>query len=54
MRVVFTVLVTVGCDARYTVACPGRLNLNVCVCGRIKIIAGRMSGDCSMRKGNER
>jgi hypothetical protein len=45
---------TVVCDARYTGAGPGRLHLNVCVCGRIEIIAGRMSGDRRMREGNER
>jgi hypothetical protein len=54
MRALFTVPVTVGCDARYTVAGPGRLHLNACVCGRIENITGRMSGDCSMRKGNDR
>jgi hypothetical protein len=54
MRSVFTVPVTVGCDARDTVASPGRLHLNACVFGRIEIIAGRMSGDRSMREGNER
>jgi hypothetical protein len=27
--------VTVGCDARYTGAGPGRLHLTACVCGRI-------------------
>ena len=42
MRAVFTVpVVTVGCDARYTDAGPGRLHLNVCVCERIESIAGR-------------
>jgi hypothetical protein len=45
MRSVFTGPVTVGCDARYTDAGPGRLHLNACVCGRIESIAGRMSGD---------
>jgi hypothetical protein len=54
MRAVFTVPVAVGCDARYTGAGPGRLHLNACVCGRIENIAGRMSGDRSMREGNER
>ena len=44
MRAVFTVpVVTVGCDAKYTDAGPGRLHLNVCVCGRIESFAGRMS-----------
>jgi hypothetical protein len=54
MRSVFTGPVTVGCDARYTDAGPGRLHLNACVCGRIESIAGRMSGDRGMREGNER
>jgi hypothetical protein len=54
MRAVFTVLVTVGCDARYTDASLGRLHLNACVCGRIESITGRMSGDSGMREGNER
>jgi hypothetical protein len=54
MLSVFTVQVTVDCDARYTVASPGLLHLNACVCGRIESIIGRMSGDCGMRKGNER
>jgi hypothetical protein len=55
MRAVFTVPeATVGCDARYTGAGPGRLHLNACVCGRIEIIAGHMSGNRSMREGNER
>jgi hypothetical protein len=54
MRAVFTVPVTVDCDDRYTGACPGRLHLNACVCERIESIAGRMSGDRSMREGNER
>jgi hypothetical protein len=45
---------TVGCDARYTVAGPGSLHLNACVCGRIESIARRMSGDHSMREGNDR
>jgi hypothetical protein len=53
MRVVFTVPVTVVCDARYTVACPGRLHLNACVCGRIESMAGHMSGDSGMREVNE-
>ena len=45
MRAVFTVPgVTVGCDARSTDAGPGRLHLNVCVCGRIESIAGRKPG----------
>jgi hypothetical protein len=52
MRSVFTVPVTVGCDARYTGAGPGRLHLNACVCGRIESIAGRMSGDRRMREGH--
>jgi hypothetical protein len=52
MRPVFTVPVTVGCAARYTGAGPGRLHLNACVCGRIESIAGRMSGNRSMREGN--
>jgi hypothetical protein len=51
MRVVFTVPVTVGCDARDTDTCPGRLHLNACVCGRIESVAGRMSGDRGMRVG---
>jgi hypothetical protein len=51
MLSVFTVPVTVGCDARYAGAGPGRLHLNACVCGRIESIAGRMSGDRSMREG---
>jgi hypothetical protein len=42
MRAVFTVLETVGCDARYTVAGPGRLHLNACGCERIENIAGRI------------
>jgi hypothetical protein len=54
MRTVFTGPVTVGCDARYTDACPGRLHLDAFVCGRIESIAGRMSGDRGMREGNER
>jgi hypothetical protein len=54
MRVVFTVPVTVGCDARDTDTCPGRLHLNACVCGRIESVAGRMSGDRGMRVGKER
>jgi hypothetical protein len=54
MRAVFTVPVTVVCDARYTGAGPGRLHLNACVYRRIEIIAGRMSGDRRMRGGNER
>jgi hypothetical protein len=54
MRLVFTVPVTVGCDARYTHAGPGRLHLNACVCGRIESIARRMSGDRGMREGKER
>jgi hypothetical protein len=54
MRDVFTVPVTVGCDARDTVAGPGRLHLNACVCGRLESIAGRMSCDRGMREGNER
>jgi hypothetical protein len=45
--------VTVGCDARYTGAGPGRLHLNACLCG-IESIAGRMPGDRRMREGNER
>jgi hypothetical protein len=53
MRAVFTVPVTVGCDARYTGAGPGRLHLNACVCGRIESMAGRMSGDSGMREVNE-
>ena len=45
MRAVFTVpVVTVGCDARYTDAGPGRLHLNVCGCGRIESITGRKPG----------
>jgi hypothetical protein len=54
MRSVFTVPVIVVCGARDTGAGPGRLHLNACVCGRIEIITGRMSGDRSMREGNER
>jgi hypothetical protein len=41
MRAVFTVLVTVGCDARYIGSGPGRLHLNACGCERIENIAGR-------------
>ena len=44
MRAVFTVPEAVEGDARYTVAGPGRLHLNACVCGRIENFAGRMSG----------
>jgi hypothetical protein len=54
MRAVFTVPVTVVCDARYRDAGPGRLHLNACVCGRIESVAGRMSGDRGMREGKER
>ena len=54
MRAVFTVPVTVVCDARYRDAGPGRLHLNACVCGRIESIARRMSGDRGMREGKER
>jgi hypothetical protein len=54
MRAVFTGPVTVGCDAKYTDAGPRRLHLNACVCGRIKSIARRMSGDRGMREGKER
>ena len=53
MRVVFTVPVTVVCDARYTGAGPGHLHLNACVCGRIENMAGGMSGDRGMREVNE-
>jgi hypothetical protein len=53
MRSVFTVPVAVVCDARYTVAGPGRLYLNACVCGRIESMAGRMAGDRGMREVNE-
>jgi hypothetical protein len=53
MRAVFTVPETVGCDARYTGAGPGRLHLNACVCGRIESKAGCMSGDRGMREVNE-
>jgi hypothetical protein len=41
MRAVFTVPVTVGCDARYKGAGPGWLHLNACGCGRRESIAGR-------------
>jgi hypothetical protein len=41
MRAVFTVPVTVGCDARYIGDGPGRLHLNACGCERIESIAGR-------------
>jgi hypothetical protein len=44
MRAVSTVPEAVECDARYAVAGPGRLHLNVCVCGRIGNFAKRMSG----------
>ena len=40
MRAVFTVPETVGCDARYTGAGPGRLHLNACE--RIESVAGRI------------
>ena len=40
MRTVFTVPVTVGCDARYIGAGPGRLHLNACGCERIESIPG--------------
>jgi hypothetical protein len=53
MRVVFTVPVAVGCNARYTVAGPGRLHPNACVRGRIESMTGRMSGDRGMREVNE-
>ena len=43
MRAVFTGSVTVGCDARYADASPGRIHLNACVCGRIESITGRMA-----------
>jgi hypothetical protein len=54
MRPVFTVPVTVGCDARYIDAGPGRLHLNAYICGRLESVAGRMSGDRGMRDGKER
>ncbi len=44
MRAVFTVPEAVECDTRYAGACPGRLHLNVCGCGRIESIAGRKPG----------
>jgi hypothetical protein len=44
MRSVFTVPEAVEWDARYAEACPGRLHLNVCGCGRIENFAARMSG----------
>jgi hypothetical protein len=53
MRAVFTVPVTIGCDARYTVPGPGRLHLNACICGEIERIVVRMSGDRRMREGNK-
>ena len=40
MRAVFTVPVTVGCDARYIGAGPGPLQLNECWCERIESIPG--------------
>jgi hypothetical protein len=53
MRTVFTGPVTMGCDARYTGAGPGRLHLHLCECDRLESVAGRMSGDRGMRKGHE-
>ena len=44
MRAVFTVPDAVECDARYAVAGPGCLHLNVCGCERIESIAGRKPG----------
>jgi hypothetical protein len=54
MRTGSTGQVTVGWDARYTGAGPGRLHLNVCGCDRIERITGRISCDRGMREGYER